>query len=197
MTALVDVIMKVQRLAVDLADELAELDINPLVVLPSGRRRAGRQHGAVALDALAVRRERGDDRPKPPTSCADVENGVLWITLNRPDAGNAMKAEMRNQIADWLDEASGDPRGPRRRHHRRRDKGFCTGADLRGGRPRPRPDPRASPERIVGDAARMIRTGWQRLVGIDPRLREAGDRGRQRARRPAAACTWRWPAISW
>jgi acyl-CoA synthetase (NDP forming) len=45
--ALVDTIMKVQRLAVDNADTLAELDINPLVVLPKG---------VVALDALAVPR---------------------------------------------------------------------------------------------------------------------------------------------
>ena len=44
--ALVDVIMKVQRLAVDHAGTLAELDINPLVVLP---------RGAIALDALAIR----------------------------------------------------------------------------------------------------------------------------------------------
>jgi acyl-CoA synthetase (NDP forming) len=45
--ALVDTIMKVQQLAVDHADRLAELDINPLVVLPKG---------VVALDALAVTR---------------------------------------------------------------------------------------------------------------------------------------------
>jgi acyl-CoA synthetase (NDP forming) len=44
--AVVDVIMKVQRLAVDLHDEVAELDINPLVALPKR---------AVALDALVVR----------------------------------------------------------------------------------------------------------------------------------------------
>lgn len=43
--ALVDVILKVQRLALDLSGDLSELDINPLVV---------RQKGAVALDALAV-----------------------------------------------------------------------------------------------------------------------------------------------
>jgi acyl-CoA synthetase (NDP forming) len=43
--ALVDVLMKVQRLAFDLADNVAELDINPLVVGPDG---------AVALDALVV-----------------------------------------------------------------------------------------------------------------------------------------------
>jgi acyl-CoA synthetase (NDP forming) len=44
--ALVDVIMKVSRLALDLSDEIAELDINPLVVKP---------RGTVALDALVVR----------------------------------------------------------------------------------------------------------------------------------------------
>jgi len=43
--ALVDVIMKVQRLALDLAGDVAELDINPLLVKP---------RGAVALDALVV-----------------------------------------------------------------------------------------------------------------------------------------------
>jgi acyl-CoA synthetase (NDP forming) len=46
--ALVDVIMKVSRLALDLSDEIAELDINPLVVKP---------RGAVALDALVVRKK--------------------------------------------------------------------------------------------------------------------------------------------
>jgi acetate---CoA ligase (ADP-forming) len=45
--AIVDVLMKVQRLALDLHAELAELDINPLVALPKG---------CVALDALAVAR---------------------------------------------------------------------------------------------------------------------------------------------
>ncbi len=53
--ALVEVILRVQRMALELgaapgsegAGSLAELDINPLVVLPRGQ-------GAVALDALAV-----------------------------------------------------------------------------------------------------------------------------------------------
>ncbi|MFE1950744.1 acetate--CoA ligase family protein [Streptomyces sp. NPDC059524] len=45
--ALVEVILRVQRMALELHDDLAELDINPLMVLPRGQ-------GAVALDALAV-----------------------------------------------------------------------------------------------------------------------------------------------
>ena len=56
--ALVDVIMKVQRLAVDLHADLAELDINPLAVLPTARSgRARNQHGAIALDALAIAKQ--------------------------------------------------------------------------------------------------------------------------------------------
>jgi succinyl-CoA synthetase beta subunit len=38
--------MRVQRLATELADDVRELDINPLIVRP---------RGAVALDALVVR----------------------------------------------------------------------------------------------------------------------------------------------
>ncbi|MET8950674.1 acetate--CoA ligase family protein [Streptomyces sp. NPDC004533] len=45
--ALVEVVLRVQRMALELGDAIAELEINPLMVLPSGQ-------GAVALDALAV-----------------------------------------------------------------------------------------------------------------------------------------------
>ncbi|GLV90179.1 MULTISPECIES: acetate--CoA ligase family protein [Streptomyces] len=45
--ALVEVILRIQRMALEFGDELSELDINPLMVLPRGQ-------GAVALDALAI-----------------------------------------------------------------------------------------------------------------------------------------------
>ncbi|MER7725685.1 acetate--CoA ligase family protein [Streptomyces sp. NPDC096323] len=45
--ALVEVVLRVQRMALELGDDLCELDINPLMVLSRGQ-------GAVALDALAV-----------------------------------------------------------------------------------------------------------------------------------------------
>jgi 2-(1,2-epoxy-1,2-dihydrophenyl)acetyl-CoA isomerase len=91
-------------------------------------------------------------------------NGVAWITLNRPEAGNAMTAAMRDQIAAWLGEisASYDVRAVVITGGG--DKGFCTGADLRGPRPAAPPKPEGAPERVVGDAARMIREGWQRLI---------------------------------
>jgi 2-(1,2-epoxy-1,2-dihydrophenyl)acetyl-CoA isomerase len=93
-----------------------------------------------------------------------IEEGICWITLNRPDAGNALTQYMRDQIADWVLDASGDlfvrcvvilGTG---------DKVFCTGADLRGGRKEPRPKPEDAPESVMGEASRMIRDGWQRLV---------------------------------
>ncbi|MEV5145445.1 acetate--CoA ligase family protein [Streptomyces sp. NPDC052727] len=45
--ALVEVVLRVQRMALELGSHIAELDINPLMVLPRGQ-------GAVALDALVV-----------------------------------------------------------------------------------------------------------------------------------------------
>ncbi|MGV9754260.1 acetate--CoA ligase family protein [Streptomyces tricolor] len=45
--ALVEVVLRIQRMALELGAHLAELDINPLLVLPRGQ-------GAVALDALVV-----------------------------------------------------------------------------------------------------------------------------------------------
>ncbi|WP_221348142.1 acetate--CoA ligase family protein [Streptomyces beigongshangae] len=45
--ALVEVVLRVQRMALELDGDLSELDINPLMVLPRGQ-------GAVALDALAT-----------------------------------------------------------------------------------------------------------------------------------------------
>jgi 2-(1,2-epoxy-1,2-dihydrophenyl)acetyl-CoA isomerase len=85
-------------------------------------------------------------------------DGVAWITLNRPDAGNAMTPAMRDQIAAWLDQISAAPDVRAAVLTGSGEKGFCTGADLRAGRGG------GGPERTVGDVARTIRTGWQRLI---------------------------------
>jgi 2-(1,2-epoxy-1,2-dihydrophenyl)acetyl-CoA isomerase len=93
-----------------------------------------------------------------------LEDGVCWITLNRPDAGNAVTQSMRDQIAEWVRDASADLFVRVVVVTGAGDKAFCTGADLRGGRLPPPPKPDGAPEVVVGEASRMIRNGWQALV---------------------------------
>lgn len=92
-----------------------------------------------------------------------VDGGVAWITLNRPEAGNAITAAMRDQIIEWLEQASADLAVRVVVLTGAGERGFCTGADLRAQGPGPA-RPEGAPDRAVGDAARLIRTGWQRLV---------------------------------
>ncbi len=92
-----------------------------------------------------------------------LEDGVAWITLNRPDAGNALTPAMRDQLGLWLEEASVDLAVRAVVLTGAGEKGFCTGADLRAGVPQTS-RPEGAPDRTVGDSARMIRTGWQRLI---------------------------------
>ena len=86
-----------------------------------------------------------------------VENGVSWITLNRPEAMNAVTWEQRERIVGLLADASADP-AVRAVVVTATGRGFCAGADLRGG-------PSAGGERVQGDVARMIRDGAQRFIG--------------------------------
>ncbi|CAM5322642.1 enoyl-CoA hydratase/isomerase family protein [Streptomyces narbonensis] len=86
-----------------------------------------------------------------------VENGVSWITLNRPEAMNAVTWDQRERIIALLASASADPE-IRAVVVTATGRGFCAGADLRGG-------PAAAAERVAGDVARMIRQGAQRFIG--------------------------------
>ena len=80
--------------------------------------------------------------------------GELWITLNRPDAANALTPAQRNRLIELFEGASADPAtrvvvlAANGRH-------FCSGADLSGG---------AGEPPAVGAVARMLRTGSQRLI---------------------------------
>jgi len=105
------------------------------------------------------------DSPATDDVTRRIENGIAWITLNRPDAGNAMTGAMRDQIRDWVLDASGDLFVRVVVITAAGEKAFCTGADLRGGRLAPRPKPEDAPEGVMGEASRIIRDGWQRLVG--------------------------------
>src|ERR1700734_316291 len=93
-----------------------------------------------------------------------VEDGICWIILNRPDAGNALTQFMRDQIAQWVRDASSDLFVRTVVITAAGDKAFCSGADLRGGQLPPRPKPEDAPQSVVGEASRMIRDGWQSLI---------------------------------
>ncbi len=95
---------------------------------------------------------------------ARIENSVLWLTINRPDAGNAITPALRNRMIEHLEEANGSFDVRAIVITAAGEKHFCTGADLRSGRMQPPPKPEGAPERVPGDAARMIRTGIQRLI---------------------------------
>lgn len=109
----------------------------------------------------------GEDAPRDVDDLIryDVTDGIARIVINAPAQGNALAGDMRDRLADRFFEASEDLnvravtlRGAGERH-------FCTGAAL-GGPQRPTPPkPEGAPDRASGDAARLIRTGWQRLVG--------------------------------
>ncbi|MEX2268750.1 MAG: enoyl-CoA hydratase/isomerase family protein [Acidimicrobiia bacterium] len=95
---------------------------------------------------------------------ASVEEQVLWLTINRPDAGNAITPDVRNRVIEHLAEANDSFDVRAVVITASGEKHFCTGADLRAGRAEPPPRPEGAPDRIPGDAARMIRGGIQRLI---------------------------------
>ena len=88
--------------------------------------------------------------------------GVLWLTLNRPEAGNALTGTLREALIDELTTASGDY-FVRAVVIRANGKNFCSGADLRADRPA-EARPEGAPERPAGWIARTIATGAQRLT---------------------------------
>ncbi|MDH6450928.1 2-(1,2-epoxy-1,2-dihydrophenyl)acetyl-CoA isomerase [Streptomyces sp. SAI-149] len=84
-----------------------------------------------------------------------VDGQVAHLTLNRPEALNAITPGQRERLIQLLGEASADP-GVRAVVLTGTGRGFCAGADLRGGA--------AAGERVAGDVARVIRDGAQRLI---------------------------------
>jgi len=93
-----------------------------------------------------------------------VEAGIAWLTLNRPEAGNAITPDLRNELIAHLEAAGADLAvrvvvlGATGRH-------FCTGADLRADRAPSAPTlPDDAPERPTGSITRLIASGAQRLV---------------------------------
>ncbi|MFF7470908.1 enoyl-CoA hydratase-related protein [Streptomyces sp. NPDC008092] len=89
---------------------------------------------------------------------------VAHLTLDRPDALNALTPDQRDHVIDLLGEASADP-GIGAVVITGTGRGFCAGADLRGGGSGAADGADGTTaERVPGDVARTIRLGAQRLV---------------------------------
>jgi 2-(1,2-epoxy-1,2-dihydrophenyl)acetyl-CoA isomerase len=81
-----------------------------------------------------------------------TENGVVWITINRPDVKNAIAPANRDRIIELLDGAGADPEA-RCVVITGSGGSFCSGADLRG-----------SSGSSSDGVADVIRKGAQRLI---------------------------------
>ncbi|GAA2329772.1 enoyl-CoA hydratase/isomerase family protein [Streptomyces cuspidosporus] len=87
-----------------------------------------------------------------------TDNGVAWITLNRPAAMNAITPDQRERLISRFDDASADP-AVGAVVLTATGKGFCAGADLRGGgRPAPGTGTNAGASTSAGASA-DTRTG--------------------------------------
>ncbi len=89
----------------------------------------------------------------------NIENQVAWVTLNRPDARNAVNDEMREELLVVFTDARTNP-DMRALVLTGAGKGFCTGADLsgRGGGPS---GPGAAREIMRTRSQRLIRSLWE------------------------------------
>jgi len=106
--------------------------------------------------------DNADDAPLDEQVLYTLDDGIATITLNRPDAQNAITPAQRDHLIDLFAAASADV-ATRVVVLTAKGKGFCTGADLRASRP-PAARPEGAPDRVAGDISRMIRDGAQRLV---------------------------------
>ncbi|MCX7619346.1 MAG: enoyl-CoA hydratase/isomerase family protein [Acidimicrobiales bacterium] len=104
------------------------------------------------------------ERPVEELVTYEVTDSIARITINAPDQGNSLSWDMRDRIGDLLDEASASLAVRAVILTGAGDRHFCTGANL-GGPKRAEPErPEGAPERSMGDAARLIKRGWQRLI---------------------------------
>ncbi len=95
-----------------------------------------------------------------------LENGVLWLTINRADKGNAIPYFLRDELIDAFREANYDLNVRAVVLTAAGERHFCTGADLSVPQPpRGRAEkPEGAPDRVVGGAIHMMRAGFQQLM---------------------------------
>lgn len=104
-----------------------------------------------------------DDRPLDELVRWEVDAaGVARLTIDRPEAKNALTWPMRDRVSERMEAAAGDL-GIRVVVITGAGGAFCAGADLRVPQPPP-PRPAGAPDRAAGEVASLLAQGWQRLA---------------------------------
>jgi 2-(1,2-epoxy-1,2-dihydrophenyl)acetyl-CoA isomerase len=87
-----------------------------------------------------------------------VDDQVLWLRIERPEAGNSFTGAVQRGLVEAIGEANGSSEIRAVVLTAAGDRHFCTGPDLRD------PETAPDPTRGVGDASRRLRDGSQRMV---------------------------------
>ena len=94
---------------------------------------------------------------------AELADGVLWLTINRPEASNSIPFYVRDRLIEHFTSAHTDLAVRCIVLTAAGDRHFCTGSDLRVRAPAgPKPD--GAPDMAVGTAMHMMRSGFQMLM---------------------------------
>ena len=80
------------------------------------------------------------------------ERGVIALTLNRPQALNAVNSALSDAVGDYLEQAAADPQ-VRAIVVTGAGRAFCAGADLKACAKRPRRGCSSCSERLAGPSA--------------------------------------------
>jgi 2-(1,2-epoxy-1,2-dihydrophenyl)acetyl-CoA isomerase len=94
---------------------------------------------------------------------ASLDDGVLRLTINRAERGNAIPYYVRDRLIEHFERAHADLAVRAVVLTAAGERHFCTGADLTVRQPASaKPD--GAPEMVVGSAVHMMRGGFQRLM---------------------------------
>ncbi len=104
-----------------------------------------------------------DDRPLDEQIRFRIENDVAWITIDRPERGNALTPVCRDRIRDLLYALNGTFEARAVVLTASGTKMFCPGADISTDRVYA-PRPADAPELAVGEPRRMMLEGQLKLI---------------------------------
>jgi len=101
------------------------------------------------------------ERPIEDQIRLDLRGSVAWITIDRPEVGNALNPPCRNRIRDLINDLNVSKRARCIVLTAAGEKLFCPGADLSHVYEKDRPE--EIPDQVVGDPRRMMLDGQYTL----------------------------------